>query len=118
MFTLEQIVACRDLIQEQVEIPEWAGTVCIRVMSGLERSAWWTAWKQAEERKDIPFDVMLAAHTLCDEDGKLLFAGDYATGYAIIGGKCSEAISRISNAAFELNKLGASAVESAEKNSE
>lgn len=111
--TRDQILSAPDAAasMESVDVPEWGGTVCVRVMTGTERGRFEEANRLAR-RETIR--ARLAAATLCDEEGQLLFTDD---DLHALGQRSSVALDRVFNAALRLNAIGPGAVEESAKNS-
>lgn len=108
----------RDLIlssrraPEAVHVPEWGGDVYIKTMSARDRLSFEAAVKSNPELVLAP---TLLAFTLCDEEGKLLFAqGDVDALHDQPWG----VLSRLYQHAARLNALKAEDVEAAEGESQ
>jgi len=108
------IVAAEDLKHEDVDVPEWGGTVRVRVMTGTERDAFRTAIAAAGDLPVGRFSVILLASTLIGEDGALLFTPEEIDQLAE---KSGSSIDKPAVVAMRLNGLGGTAVEDAAKNS-
>jgi hypothetical protein len=100
-------------VSDPIEVPEWGGSVRVRMMSGDERDSW-EAWNASRKTEADPrgnylgWRAALLVRTACDEKGTLLFApGDVAW----LGKKSGEAMDRVVDVAIVLNKLGAAAAE-------
>ncbi|URF02969.1 phage tail assembly chaperone [Cupriavidus campinensis] len=108
------ILAAADLKTEDVEVPEWGGSVRVAVMSGLARDNWIS--RQGDGK--VPYSVFTArvlVSTVVDEDGQPVFdEADIET----LRGKNQAAMDRVLAVALRLNGLAATAVEEAEKNSD
>ncbi|WP_284459685.1 hypothetical protein [Cupriavidus campinensis] len=108
------ILGAADLKTEDVEVPEWGGSVRVAVMSGLARDNWIS--RQGDGK--VPYSVFTArvlVSTVVDEDGQPVFdEADIET----LRGKNQAAMDRVLAVALRLNGLAASAVEEAEKNSD
>lgn len=110
MLTREQILAA-PLHREAVEVPEWGGTVCVRVMSAAERIAF-----EETFNPDGGLDVSLSllVRTLCDERGALLFD---ETDVGALHGLDPAPVLRLSQLAIRLNKLTPEDIEGLQGNS-
>lgn len=110
MLSRDSILAAKDFETETVEVPEWGGSVCVRMMSGRERDRF-----EADQRRDPYRDIRarLAAATLCDEAGALLFT---PADIEALAAKSSKALDRVFDAAVRINKLSAADVEDLAKN--
>ena len=71
--TKEAISSADDLTIREVKVPEWGGSVYVRMMSGDERDAYELS-AQGGQQKHVR--ARLVAMTLCDSSGKLLFGLD------------------------------------------
>lgn len=113
MLTREQIFAARDLATEDVEVPEWGGTVRITVMSGRAREALMDAL--AEPQKTSRFQALMLSSTIVDDAGSSIFTADDVEQ---LREKNTDVLTRLVEVAMRLNKIGAKSTEDAEKNSE
>jgi hypothetical protein len=128
--TKENIFKSEAVEKEWVDIPEWAGGLYVKVMSGEERDAFETAMFKTNDMNNFTrnFDNMrarLIAFTAVDEDGKQIFDpilkydvqdklyGDVAE----LGKKSSVILDRIYVVAQKLNKLRKEDIEDLTKNS-
>lgn len=104
---------------QPVDLPEYGGSVYVRVMSGTERDRFDS---EIVRRKHLLGDKftegirgLIVAATVCDANGALQFALDEAE---IIGHVFpSPILNRIVNVARKLNAMGSDAVEEAKGNS-
>jgi hypothetical protein len=71
--TKSQIIAANDGQPLEVEVPEWGGSVFIRVMTVGERDAYENEWTLSKIRGMENFRAKLLQRTLCDANGVLLF---------------------------------------------
>lgn len=101
--TKAQILAADDLAREEIEVPEWGGTVWVRMLTGAEMMT--VLNSQADS-----YQANMLAACLCDESGARLFSAEEA-GEAM--GKSYEVLSRLLEAARRLNNFNR---EAAEKN--
>ncbi|QTD91759.1 hypothetical protein [Burkholderia anthina] len=112
MLNRQQILAASDLQSVDVPVPEWGGTVRVLMMSGTARDA--LQAQVVDNKSTSKFEAALIVATVVDDNGAPLFTVDDV---AALQGKSSAALSRVSNAAMKLNRLGEKATEDAEKNS-
>lgn len=112
LLTREAILGCDDLPRQEVPVPEWGGSVSVRMMTAAERERW-EAFVQGETRDRIR--ATLAARTVCDEAGELLFS---EADVEALGAKSGPALTRIFAAALKLNRVSKEDVDELEKNSE
>lgn len=75
LLTKDEILAADDLFTEDVEVPEWGGTVRIRGMTALQLDQWEMRIAKARERgmTDIDFRASCVAQCIVDEDGNRVF---------------------------------------------
>ena len=118
LLTRDAILAAGDIKSEDVDVPEWGGTVRVAVMSGTARDAWEQALVIREGAKSRPnlanVRARLVAATVVDEAGAPLFS---AADVAALGAKSAAALDRVCNVSQRLNGLGTAALESAAGNS-
>ena len=116
--TKEQILKQDDLKREQVDVPEWGGSVWVRTLTGTERDQF--EGSVIERRgKDTAFNyrnlrAKLAVLTIVDEKGTRLFTDDDV---AALGLKSSAALDRVFEIAQRLNGLSRQDVDELAKNS-
>jgi hypothetical protein len=113
--TREQILAADDLPREEVQVPEWGGSVWVRVLNAGDHA------RLGAEYETIPRSeimVYLLARTLCDEAGAALFGPAAGDAVGALGAKNPEVLVRLFNVAARLNKMSPSDVDEAAKNSE
>lgn len=113
--TADQILGADDLRSEDVEVPEWGGTVRVRGMSGAERDefeAGMLAENMTGVSKDKALDnyrARLAALTMVDGDDNRLFRT--AAEVKRLGKKSAEALTRVVEVASRLSGLSSADVE-------
>jgi len=106
LLSKQQILGMDDLPHEDIEVPEWGGTVRVRVMTGVERDAWETSIYQ-NKGDDVQvnqenFRASLVARCLSDESGAILFSTEEIKQ---LGTKSSIALDRIFTVARRLNAI-------------
>jgi len=106
------IVDADDLPHEDVEVPEWGGTVRVRTMTGLERDRF-EAEMLAAEGAGANVRARLVGRCMIDAGGKALF--DDQTLDAL-GAKSARALDRVFTVAQRLNGLSGADVDELEKN--
>ena len=103
----EDILEVKDIEIEEVEVPEWGGTVCVKGMSGLERDAFEASIVQAKGKgTKVNMEnirAKLAAQTLCDEQGERLFTD---ADVKLLGKKSAVALQRVFVVAQKLSGIG------------
>lgn len=112
----DAILGASDLTRELVSVPEWGGEVYVRTMTGTERDAFETAIYNSTAKRVNTENIRarLAAATLCDDKGVLLFA---PKDLAALGAKSAKALDRVYETAQRLNGMSAKDVEDLAKNS-
>lgn len=112
----DEILGTPTVKVEEVAIPEWGGTVFIRMMPSVERDAFEaSALERKGASKMANIRARLAAIVLSDQHGNRLFTDADAPA---LGVKFAPALDRIFEAASKLNRLSKEDVEELEKNSE
>ena len=110
--TRDAILKASDIDQQEVDVPEWGGTVTIQGLTAKQRAKVLGA---AVDRKSGSVDLemlylMLTVESVVDEEGKPVFtAGDIEA----LGKKSGAALDRIVKVALNLSGMG----EEVEKNS-
>lgn len=114
LLTKEDILKHNDLKSEIVDVPEWGGEIRVATMSGFARDrfeAGITGKNGGMNMSNIR--AKLAAATIVDEEGKLLFSEDDITK---LGTKSCAALDRVFAAAQRLNLITNNDVETLAKN--
>ncbi len=103
------ILAANDRPLTPVDVPEWGGSVFVRVMSGAERDSYESGLVGADGKsRDMRnLRARLVVRVACDEAGARLFADEDADA---LGSKNADALDRIFTAAVRLNQIGAAQV--------
>ena len=115
ILTRETILAAQDLLTEDVPVPEWGGTVRVRMFTGTERDAFASSLVGADGKTDLTnYRARLLAASIVDESGAHPFTD---ADVAALSGKSALALERVFTVADRLNSTGAAAVDTAEKNS-
>ena len=99
------ILEAKDIKTKEVEVPEWGGSVCIRVISGADRDVFEQAYS---EKKMDAFRTRFLVLTLCDTSGERLFTNDEVEA---LNGKSSKVLNRLFDAAWEFMAFSPAAVE-------
>jgi hypothetical protein len=113
--TAEQILAADDCGSlEKITVPEWGGDVYVKVMDGASRDRFELATSKAMESPNTAnVRASLAAATICDQAGKLLFS---VSQVANLGKKSAVALDRIYAVSKRINRLQDDDIEELEKN--
>ncbi|MFE4717855.1 hypothetical protein ACFRLW_15775 [Streptomyces sp. NPDC056728] len=110
----DDILKADDLLREDVEVPEWGGTVLVQGMNGTARDLFEASMLNDSMdgvSKDKAMDMYrarLAAACIVDKDGKRLFQG---AAIKRLGEKSAQALSRVVEVASRLSGLSDSDVE-------
>jgi hypothetical protein len=114
MLTKAEILATPDLPSEEVNVPEWGGTVYVKAMNGTERDCWEQAMIDAKkEGKKLNVRAELAVRVVCDQQNVRLFADEDAD---TLGTKSGKALDRVFDVAQRLCGFGTKDMEELEKN--
>ena len=114
LLTKEQILKQDDLKSEIVDVPEWGGDVRVCTMSGFARDRFEAGISGKNGGTNMSnIRAKLAAATIVDEEGKLLF--DEAD-IAKLGNKSCAALDRVFAAAQRLNLISNADVDELAKN--
>lgn len=109
LLTADQILSADDLQTEEVEVPEWGGSVLVRGMSGTDRDRFEAAMMKdnmsgiSKDRALENYRARLAAACMVDEAGKRLFRSDAET--RRLGEKSAQALTRVVEVASRLSGL-------------
>lgn len=116
MLSRDQILAADDLPAEEVDVPEWGGTVLVRGMTGAERDKFeMRMYLDRDKLDESPVRARVVAWCTLDEDGKPLFTQKDVEWLA---GKSGAALDRIFSVAQRLSRVDEKAAKAAEENFE
>lgn len=110
--SIDDIVGVNDAGVTPIDVPEWHGTVGIRVITGAEREQFQRAARAQQSGQDIDLRLLLLSMTLCDQQGDRLFVGDRL---ATLGAKSGVVLERLCAEAIRINRLGEEAESDAGK---
>jgi len=117
LLTKQDILNARDLATEDIDVPEWGGTVRVRTLTGRERDLFEASLTTGEGKKrkvDLAnIRAKLVAMCIVDETGAREFED---TEIAALGAKSAAALDRVFSACQRLNGLSSQDVEELEKN--
>ena len=124
LLNFDDILAKQDKEFENVDVPEWGGTVRIAAMSGTDRDRWELSMMQADDTSErgfkMNFDaysrVRLVALCLVDDDFQRVFVTDEQV--KALGQKSGAIMDRLYGIAQRVNGLSDDDIEDLEKNSE
>jgi hypothetical protein len=109
----EEILKQQDLDYRDEEVPEWCGTVRIRMMTGTERDSFENSIYKGGKQDMQNIRSKLLVNCLIDGEGKRLFK---QADIEQLGGKSAAVLDRLFKIAQELNGMGAGEVELLAKN--
>lgn len=118
----EAILAATDLTTEDIAVPEWGGTVRVKMLMADERTAFEKACQvkkrgpnntiTVEPNDKINVRAVLVAKVIVDETGAVLFPD--ANDVVLLGRKSSAALERVFEVACRMNGIGERDVEELE----
>jgi len=112
--TKDQILGAADLTKEEVEVPEWNGSVFVRMLTAKERDVLESFWLARKESGNFTnARAQIVSLTVCDEDGNRLFTEEDVEA---LSGKSAAALQKVYNVAMRLNRFTKKDVEELTKN--
>lgn len=106
MLTREQILEADDLPTEELEVPEWGGTVVLRALNGEQREEIEVRSHKAKATGDAlgwkGLKALVATYVVVDEAGKPLFT---AKDVASLAKKSSTVLDRIFERVLTMNGM-------------
>lgn len=111
--TKQQILSADDLGLLEVNVPEWGGSVFIRVMSVGERDSYENDWMVNRSQGVENFRTKFLQRVLCDDKGELMFSKDEVD---VLAKKSAAVMGKLWEAAMKHNKLSDADVEELAKN--
>lgn len=115
--TRDQILEANDIPQEEVDVPEWGGTVLVRGLTGEERDDFEgevVQMRGKETRMNLKnFRAKLVARTIVNEEGERIFSD---SDVKALGKKSGLALQRVFEIAQRLSGLSDQDVEELVKN--
>jgi len=117
LLTRDDILAVDDQQYEEIEVPEWGGSVKVRGMSGTQRDAYEASIieQRGNDRKVNLANARakLVARCLVDEGNHLMFTDDDVRA---LGRKSARALERVFDKARELSGMSEADVEKLTEN--
>lgn len=105
----ENILEANDVPTEDVEVPEWGGTVRVQAMTGTERDKFEASMVGKGNKPNLAnFRAKLAAACMVDENGDRLFSESDVNA---LGKKSAAALDRVATAAQRISALSAEDVD-------
>ncbi len=115
--TKEQILKADDLKHEDIEVPEWGGTVRVRALTALEKDSFdKTTFMDAEEGENMNWEGMrarLVSLTVVNDKGERLFTSEDVVE---LGKKSAIVMDKVFAVAQRLSGFSKKEVEEIEKN--
>jgi len=119
MLTRDMILNIQDIETEEVEVPEWGGSVFVKGLSGKERDEYQVSIMQKNGKNyDVNFKnatVKLVVACVVDKEGKRLFE---TADIDILSSKSGKALNRLYEVATRVSGLSPDDVDELVKNSE
>lgn len=114
----QSILDAKDLKIEEVQVPEWGGSIFVRVMTGVERDQFVEENSKPPKEGDKPEGTMrYCAKTIighaCDAEGKRIFTAD---DLEPLLQKSRTTLANVTQAILRVNGLNKEGTEKAEKN--
>jgi len=118
MLTKDQILNVKDYQIEEVEVPEWGGSVFVRGLTGAERDEYEASMVQFQGSKIKSMEIRnirarMAAYAICDADGNRVFS---SSDVLALSKKSAAALDRIMTVAARLSGMTAEDQELLRKN--
>ena len=113
MLTRDSILQASDIPKTKVTIKEWGGDAYIKTLTGGERLKLESDISE-DAKKNGPAMCRVVCATLCDAEGKLLFA--YPDDIEVLNTKSVAVLHRLFNKALKVNALSPTDVDELEKN--
>lgn len=117
LLTRDAILKATDLPHEDVDVPEWGGTVRVRTLTGAERDQFEASIVELRGKKrkinTANIRAKLVALSVVDEQGNRLFSD---ADVALLGKKSAAALDRVFAVAQRLSGVTEDDVEELEKN--
>jgi hypothetical protein len=107
------IIAADDKKMVDHDVPEWGGSVKLRVMTGTERDRFEAEFVNGNKSVDM-VRAKLVAKCLCDEKGERLFT---ETEIPQLGEKSAAVLDRLFSECMKLNRFSKEDVDELAKNS-
>lgn len=111
LLSRQDILSAKDIKTQDIEVPEWGGTVRIATLSGTARDMFESLISSKDGMKDIR--AKLVAASIVDDKGALMFSIDDVVS---LGRKSCSALDRVFNASLTLSAIGNMNVEQLSKN--
>ena len=118
LLTRDMILKASSLRTEEVEVPEWGGTVLVRELNGRQRDEWEASLAVQRGKQMVPdvanMRAKLVARTVVGEDGEPVFTQQDVNA---LGELSAAALDRVFEVASRLSGLSEADLEAAAGNS-
>lgn len=108
------ILSANDLIREEVDVPEWGGTVIVRAFTADAKDAMEFKLYQMSQKLGVGVRAAYVGLALVDDNGQRLFEDDEIP---MLGTKFAGAVDRVFEVVSRLNRISERDVKELEKNS-
>lgn len=108
------ILSADDLKREEVEVPEWGGTVLVRSFTADAKDAMEFKLYQMSQKHGVGIRAAYVGLALVDDMGQRLFTDDEIP---MLGTKFAGAVDRVFEVVARLNRITQKDIEELEKNS-
>ncbi len=99
----ESILASDDTVYEDVEVPEWGGTVRLRGLTGAERDRMEASIASNPKKPNLTnFRSRMCASSIVDESGQPVFG---TADISALGNKSAAALERVFSVAIRLSGM-------------
>jgi hypothetical protein len=119
ILTRDEIIAAVDLVAEEVEVPQWGGSVLVKPLTAKQRGQLISSIVEQRKTGNIlrleDIQIRTCAMSIVDEAGKRLFSD---ADMRMLAGKSSAALQIVSDVAQRLSGLSDEQVEELQGNSE
>ncbi len=123
LLTKAEILGAEDLAFEDVDVPEWGGTVRVQSMTGKDRDSFESTiivmvgppGNQQSQQDRVNMRAKLCAACIVDADGSLLFT---VQDIEALGRKSAKGLQRVFDVAQSINGFTKADIEELEENSE
>jgi len=114
ILTKDEILQADDIRKEEVEVPEWGGTVWVKTMSGAERDRFEASIIDVKGERDmVNLRAKIVALSTVDAEGKHLFS---AEDVVELTKKSARALNRVFSVAQRLSGFSPQDMEDMKKN--
>lgn len=117
MLSKKDILAAQDLKHEEVDVPEWGGSVMVYGLTGKQRGELEASVVEMKGQTQVMhiqnLKVLMCSMAIRDESGRRMFDSDEIDD---LGAKSAQALERIYNVAQRLSGMAPEEVERLSKN--